>query len=259
MKTAIKSLGAAAMAALFIGAPLTAHALFEDNDARRSILELRRQINDLSARVDAKLEPLLLRVDGKADTKSVIDLANEMDRLRQEIAGLRGQIEVLSNELANAQRRQKDFYADLDQRLRAIEQKQSALDNKAAELTASEQKTFDAALVQFKSQDYRGAAQSLSSFLQKYPESTYLPQAYFWLGSSHYALGDCSSAIPAFQTVVARFASSPRAPDAMLSLAECQIDMKDKAAARESLSNLVKRYPSTPAAAAAKERLAELK
>lgn len=247
------------MAALFIGAPMSAHAIFEDSEARRYILEMRKQINDLNARIDQKLEPLLSRIDTKADTKSVMNLVSEIDRLRQELASLRGQVEVLSNDIANAQRRQKDFYADLDQRVRNLEQKQSSLDSRAAELTASEQKSFDAALAQFKSQDYRGAVQSLSSFLQKYPESTYLPQAYFWLGSSHYALQDCASALPAFQTVVARFASSPRAPDAMLSLAECQIDLRDKSAGRETLNNLLKKYPGTPAATAAKERLAELK
>jgi len=64
------------MAALFILAPMSAHALLEDSDARRAILELRKQVNDLTARIDAKLEPLIARVDGKADTKSLMDLAN---------------------------------------------------------------------------------------------------------------------------------------------------------------------------------------
>jgi tol-pal system protein YbgF len=254
------------MAALFILLPMSSHALFEDADARRSLLDLRKQVNELSARIDAKLEPLIARVDGKADTKSIMDLASEIEKLRQELANLRGQIEIASNDIANAQRRQKDFYLDLDQRLRNIEQKQAAAEKAATEVKApevpeppSEQKTFDTALAQFKAQDYRSAAQTLSDFLKRFPESANLPQAYFWLGSSHYALHDCVSAIPSFQTVVARFPASPRAPDAMLSLAECQNDMKDKVAARQTLNNLIKKFPASDAAKTGKQRLGEIK
>ena len=238
----------------------------------------------------AKLQPLGGRIDSKADTKALLRLSEEIDKLRQDLAGLRGQLEVVSNDIANTQRRQKDFYTDLDQRINALDQKyaavegrqqalenkQSAVESKPAALGKStdstsesaaptaderlpEQKTYDVALGQFKSQNYRAAAQGFTDFLKRFPDSSNLAQAYFWLGSSHYALQDCVSAIPAFQTVVTRFTNSQRAPDAMLSLAECQTDMKDKAAARQTLTNLIKRFPASSAAKAGKERLAELK
>lgn len=259
MNASFRALSAAAMAALFFLAPMQAHALFEDTDARREIIRLRKQIEDLSA----KIEPLVARTDGKADTKSVLSLGSDLERLRADVAELRGQIELLSNDLANAQRRQRDLYADVDQRLRALESKATqpppAAENRQAEIAAGEQKAFDDALFQFKSANYAGAIQSLSAFLQRYPESVYLPQAYFWLGSSHFAQLDCTNAIPAYQTVVTRFASSPRAPDALLNIASCQLDRKDKGAARETLDNLIKKYPNAPAASAAKERLAEIR
>ncbi len=301
MNASLLKLRAAAMAALFILMPISAHALFEDVDARRSLLELRKQVNELSSRIDAKLDalqkdvdtklqPLAARIDGKADTKALLKLSEEIDKLRQDIATLRGQLEVVSNDIANTQRRQKDFYTDLDQRISALDQKytavesrQQALENKplagetkpatpakSADSPAtspspttdermSEQKTYDLALGYFKAQDFRAAAQGFNDFLKRFPDSGNLAQAYFWLGSSHYAMQDCASAIPAFQTVVTRFTSSQRAPDAMLSLAECQRDLKDKAAARQTLSNLIKRFPTSPAAKTGKERLSELK
>lgn len=246
------------MAALFFLTPMQAHALFEDTDARREILRLRKLVEDLSAKVD----PLVTRTDTKADTKSVLNLGGEIERLRTDIAELRGQIELLSNDIGNAQRRQRDLYADVDQRLRALETKATQpapAESRPAEPVAGEQKAFDDALAQFKSTNYAGAIQSLSAFLQRYPDSAYLPQAYFWLGSSHFAQLDCANAMPAYQTVVTRFATSPRAADAMLNMASCQLDRKDKGAAREMLDNLIKKYPNAPAAAAAKERLAEIK
>ena len=301
MNASLLKLRAAAMAALFILMPISAHALFEDADARRSLLDLRKQVNELSGRIDAKLDalqkdvsaklqPLDARIDSKADTKALLKLSEEIDKLRQDLAALRGQLEVVSNDIANTQRRQKDFYTDLDQRISALDQKyatvesrQQALENKqpaaeskpaapgksadsstesaspAADERLSEQKTYDLALGHFKSQNYRAAAQGFTDFLKRFQDSSNLAQAYFWLGSSYYALQDCASAMPAFQTVVTRFTNSQRAPDAMLSLAECQTDMKDKAAARQTLNNLIKRFPASPAAKRGKERLSELK
>ncbi len=260
MNVSLRALSAAVLAALFLSTPmLSQSAIFEDTDARREILKLRRQIDDLSIRTDTKIEPLSRRIEDKADIKAVIDVATEIEKLRVEIANLRGQIEVLANEVANSQRRQKDFYNDLDQRLRNLEPKQMAIDGKEAEVAPAEQRAFDGAMAMFKSANYSGAAQLLSAFLQRYPESAYLPLAYYWLGSSHFALQDCASALPAYQTVVTRFAASQKAPDALLNIASCQLDLKDKAAARETLGNLVKKYPSSAAAAAGKDRLAEIK
>ncbi len=220
---------------------------------------MRKQLDELNGRIDSRIAPLARRIDDKADTKAVLDVTTEIEKLRSEMATLRGQIEVLGNELSNAQRRQKDFYNDLDQRMRSLEPKMVSVDGKDAEVSPAEQKAYDAAVAQFKSANYNGAAQSLSAFLQRYPESAYLSQAYFWLGSSHFALQDCTNAIPAYQTVATRFPASQKAPDALLNIASCQLDLKDKAAARETLGTLVKKYPSAAAAATGKERLADIK
>ena len=52
----------------------------------------------------------------------VVQLLNQVETLNGELNRLRGQIEVLSNDAGNAQKRQRDMYVDLDTRLRRIEQ-----------------------------------------------------------------------------------------------------------------------------------------
>ncbi len=255
MKRYHSSLGAALMAALFIGAPMQAHALFEDADARREIIKLRKQIDELGTRIDNRLQQL----DTKADKKGLIDLIGEIEKLRAEIATLRGQVEIVSNDLANAQKRQKDFYNDLDQRLRKLEPQRLSIDGRDIEVDKAEQAAFDRGLAEFRAGNHSSANQSFTAFLQRYPESGYLSQAYFWLGSTHFAQQDCAKAIPAYQTVATRFPSSQKAPEALLNIASCQLDLKDKGAARETLEQLLKKYPSSSAASMGKERLAELK
>ena len=140
MRNLTRSMLASALAAAALAAPMQAQAgLFDDDEARRAILDIRARIDAVNARVDAK-----------ADKSTSLDLANQNEQLRGEIARLRGQIEVLTNELANEQRRQKDFYADLDGRLRKVEPQRMTVDGREVDVQQSEQQSYDAALAQFK-------------------------------------------------------------------------------------------------------------
>src|SRR5450830_207409 len=119
MMTFSKAGLAAALMAAFAYLPLHANAaLFDDDEARKAILELR-------AKVDAMARDLNSRIDTKADKTSTLSLLNQHDQTMQEIARLRGQIEVLGNDLTNTQKRQKDFYTDIDARLRKLEPRRS--------------------------------------------------------------------------------------------------------------------------------------
>jgi len=54
--------------------------------------------------------------------RGVVQLLNQVEALNGELSRLRGQMEVLANDVSNAQKRQRDMYVDLDTRLRRIEQ-----------------------------------------------------------------------------------------------------------------------------------------
>jgi len=248
MKKLTKSGLAAALLAAFAYLPLHAAAgVFDDDEARKAILDLRAKVDALSQQVNARL-------DTKADKSSTLDLVNQNEVTLQQIAQLRGQIEVLSNELSNAQKRQKDFYVDLDNRLRKLEPRQVTIDGKSAQVDPAEQKSYDAAMLLFKAGDYKTAGVALAEFVRQYPESGYAANAQYWLGNAYYAQRDCKSAIAAQQVVLKAYPDSPKAADAMLNIASCQTELKDKAA-KKTLQDLIKTYPDTPAAETAKERL----
>ena len=240
---------AAAVVAAFAYLPLHAGAgLLDDDEARKAILDVR-------AKLDNVARDLNTRLDSKADKSSTLDLVNQHEQTMQEIARLRGQIEVLGNELANAQKRQKDFYVDLDARLRKLEPRKINIDGKEAAVEPSEQNAYDAALQLFKAGDYKAAAGALDGFVKRYPESGYAANAQYWLGNAHYAMRDCKSAIAAQQVVIKVYPDSPKAADAMLNMASCYTELKDKANAKKTLDALVSQYPDSSAAQTAKERL----
>ena len=64
----------------------------------------------------------LAQAESSPSNRGVLQLLNQVEALNGELNRLRGQMEVLSNDVTNAQKRQRDMYVDLDTRLRRIEQ-----------------------------------------------------------------------------------------------------------------------------------------
>jgi tol-pal system protein YbgF len=64
----------------------------------------------------------LAQAESGPSNRGVVQLLNQVEALNGELNRLRGQMEVLSNDVTNAQKRQRDMYVDLDTRLRRIEQ-----------------------------------------------------------------------------------------------------------------------------------------
>jgi tol-pal system protein YbgF len=249
----VRTLAAAAMTAAFSWIPLQAHAgLLSDDEARKAIIDLRTKVEALRHDMDAGL-------DAKADKTSSLELNTQNEDLHNELAKLRGEVEVLANELANAQQRQKDFYADLDARLRKLEPQKMTVDGKEALVDPAEKKAHDAALNLFRSGDYKGAGNAFTDFLRTYPDSAYAASAQYWLGNVYYIQHDYRNAISALQLVIKNYPDSEKAPDAMINIAASQVEIKEKAAAKKTLETLIAKYPDASAAQTAKERLRSLK
>ncbi|HPV25394.1 MAG TPA: YbgF trimerization domain-containing protein, partial [Casimicrobium sp.] len=124
--SSLKPLCAGVLAAMALSA---AHAgLFDDEEARKQILALRNQIAETQRTLDQRVGEL----EAQARNRSIIDLFNQVETLKAEFARLRGQIELLQNELETTQKRQRDLYVDLDGRMRKMEAQIAEQDRAAA-------------------------------------------------------------------------------------------------------------------------------
>jgi tol-pal system protein YbgF len=117
---------------------------------------------------------------------------------------------------------------------------------------------YDAALEQFNNADYQGALISLSQYVEMGASPDYLDNAYFWIGESHYGLGQYNRALASFQRVVSDFPNGNKVPDSLLKIALTHERMSQQGEARETLRMLVDTYPTTNAAERAAERLRAL-
>lgn len=99
---------------LLIGSNTAYAGLFGDDKAREQIEALRQQVAELEARI--------VQMEAALKGQALLELYSQVETLGLELGRLRGQIEVLNNDNASLQKRQRDFYIDLDNRLRQIEQ-----------------------------------------------------------------------------------------------------------------------------------------
>lgn len=259
MRLVRSSLAAALLAATCLALPSAQAALFEDDEARRAILELRQRVD--AQRQLSERQADELRRSGEDTTqlrRSLLDLQQQIESLRAEIARLRGQDEQMAREVADLQRRQKDVAQGVDERLRRFEPVKVSLDGREFNADPAEQKEYESALAIFRKGDFPAAQTAFTNFLGRYPQTGYRPTGLFWLGNSQYANRDYKGAIGNFRALLQQAPDHPRAPEAVLSIANCQIELKDTKAARATLADLVKAYPQSEAAVAARERLARL-
>ena len=283
---ALRRAGLATALALALAGGVAHAALFDDEEARKRIAETNVRLTQ----VQKQLEDRIATLEQQLKSQGLVEMFGAVEQLKADIARMRGQIEVLTHELAEAQKRQRDLYVDLDSRMRRLEtanapaavvpavpgaagapvQTVTATPPTAAGTVpaaippataapvadaAAEQRAYDAALEQFKRADYPGAIAAFGAFVKAHPKSALAPSAQYWIGNAQFARRDFRAAIAAQRQLVQQYPDSAKVPDAMLNIASAQGELNENAAARRTLEELIAKYPSSEAAAKAKQRL----
>jgi len=238
-------------------APAAHAGLFDDDEARRAILDIRTRIDQNGERQKADQRQLAEQIDQLK--RSILDLNNQLEQVRGDNAKLRGQNEQLARDLSEVQRKQKDIQSGVDDRLRKFEPQKVSLDGKEFSVEPDEKRSYDEAMEMLRKSDFAGTANALTAFRKRWPSSGYNESALFWLGNAQYGVRQYKEAIVSFRTLVGAAPDNVKAPEAMLAIANCQVELKDGKGARKTIDELIKTYPKSEAAQAGRERLASLK
>jgi tol-pal system protein YbgF len=241
---------------LLLAGPARA-ALFEDEEARKAILDLRARLTKMEEQERTRSADAAEQL--QALRRSLLEVNSQLEQARGEIARLRGSNEQLQRDLADVQRRQRDLGQSVDDRLRKVEPQKVTLDGQEFLADPDEKRQFDEALALLRAGEFDKSVQALAAFQKRWPNSGYDSAVRFWQGNALYGKRDHAQAIAAFRGFVAKAPEHPRAPEALLAVANSQAEMKDAKGARKTLDELLKAYPKSEAAAAAKDRLASLK
>ena len=265
--------------------------LFDDEEARKAILELRARlsaVDEASKARDAEAQQAQAQALARQSAqltqqmtqqmaqqmaqqaaafeelvqtlkRSILDLNGQIEGLKGELARMRGSHEQLARDVAEVQKRQRDLAQASDDRIARLEPIKVALDGQEFTAAPDEKRSYDEALAVMRTGDFDKALAAFAAFQRRYPGSGYAEAARFWTANALYGKRDYKEAVAAFRAFVNAAPKHPRAPEALLALANSQAEMKDRPGARKTLDELIKTYPQSEAAQAGKERLATLK
>ena len=214
-----------------------------------------------------------------AQAQLMQQLQQQMSDNQRDIDALRGQIQQNTYQLNQVVERQKQLYQQIDSLSSAstIGGQQAAGSNAAADTgaaaTAGAAASTDSAPAQtgdansdynaavaliLEKKQYDQAISALQAWVKRYPDSTYQPNANYWLGQLNYNKGKKDDAAYYYATVVKNYPKSPKAAEALLKVGVIMQEKKDTAKAKAVFQQVIKLYPDTESAKQAQKRLTSL-
>ena len=259
----------AALSSLLLGG-MAAGAAFAGpaEDALAQAADLRRSLVSLYERIG--------RLESQLQNQGLLNLLNQVEALKAEVARLRGGQEEQAYRQETADKRTRDLFADLDVRIKELASRpppDAMRLQVSPSLVASpalppvstptdseaEARLYEDAQALVKSARYQDAVAAFQAFLKQYPKGALAANAVYWIGFSHVGLSDLSAASQSYQRLLKEYPNSAKAQDAMLSLARVQVQMNEPDLARDTLEQLISKYPQSRAAENGKKLLAPLK
>ncbi len=217
------------------------------------------------------LEERLGQLERVMDARNAAQMAllDQMGLLQDEVADLRGRTEEHAYQIEQILQRQREIYQEIDRRLAvqpatsaqpvATTQDTSTQLNGGYSSNVSENEAYEQAIqLVLRDKRYDAAVPAFKSFINNYPQSTYVPNAHYWLGQLLFAESSYDEAKVHFATVVADFPDSNKRGDCMLKLGIIAQQQKDQRQAREYFQRILNEYPDSTEAGLAKKRLDNL-
>lgn len=237
-----------ALVFLGLGASTSQAALFEDDEARRAILDLRQRLETqrqaqiqssdqiLQKSLDQTQKQIeLLRKQIEADSSqakqdgrlAALQLQSQIEALKQEIANLRGEREQLLREINLLQRAQKDAGLDMEDRFQKLYERMAKQENPAA--VKEEASKANKLSVQVDGFEFLADPEEKRDF-----------EAAFVL----FRKGDFSAAAKEFGQFVKTYSVSGYKPSALYWLGSSKFARRDFNEAIAQLRNLATDYPN---------------
>ena len=185
----------------------------------------------------------------------------QIQLLQQEVMKLRGLIESLEYEIKRQKSVSDDRYLELDARLQnllsedMLDKEGLDPDEQSIEVLpdfelSGEKELYDTARQLIRNRQYEKAVDQLSNFIQSFPESQLMANAYYWLGQVYAAKidPDLEQARQALAQVISYFPDHSKVPDAAFALGKVHYALGDCERAKTLLTQVVDQYPGKSAA-----------
>lgn len=263
-------------------------ALFDDKEARKKILDLESTVQMQNQNTQKNLDELKKNqqaLEAIVKGQGLADMLNQLEAMNQEIARLKGELEVANHTIESLQQRQKDLYADTDTRVRKLEDaliEVSQAESKAEEKTTAsvteenagstgsveagkgatvatqntqELQALEAANTLSKEAKHKEAFAAYDKYIKDFPTSAFVADATYGLGFSQYSLKNYKSAIATQQKMIDGYPNSNKVPEALMNMGNSQVQLGLVTAAKKSYKTLIEKFPGHALVPIAQKRL----
>ncbi|NQZ04686.1 tol-pal system protein YbgF [Idiomarina sp.] len=233
----------------------------------------------------SSLEQRLATIERMLDARqgAQLEMLNTLSSLQQDVAELRGITEEHEYRLEQLLERQREIYQEIDRRFSQLKQQgggssysmddmqtvptssnsgnstASNSSNSGYSANMSENDAYDKAIaLVLEDKRYDAAIPAFESFLQNFPNSTYVPNAHYWLGQLLYAQQEYQKAHDHFKQVVDNYPDSNKRADCLLKLGVIAAEQGKTADAKTFYQQVLTEYSDSTEANLAKQRLSNL-
>ncbi len=218
-----------------------------DHDLRAEQKAQQEKLDEQQSRIDQKIAQVSKALDSldEASRRSGADASVQLQKVIEDLAQLRGQVEAYTHSV--------DALQD-----RATAAKGSP---PAADVPRPTDKKEFFALAQSKAKagDITAARSLYVEFVRKWPKDDLAGDAHFALAESYYAQDNCPEALPEYGQLIKNFGKSRSVPLAYVRSGDCFARLKNPEAARLAYEQVLSDYPKSSEAKLAQKGLAALK
>jgi len=219
-----------------------------DKDLRADQKAQAEKLDHQLPRIDQKIAEVTKALDSldQASRRSGADTSVQLQKVIEDLAQLRGQVEAYTHNLD------------------ALQDRAAAVDKKAAPADdvprpTDKKEFFALAQSKAKSGDIQTARALYLDFIRKWPKDDLAGDAHFALAESYYGQDNCPEALPEYGQLIKSFGKSKSVPLAYVRSGDCFARLKNPEAARLAYEQVVKDYPKSSEAKLAQKGLSGLK
>ena len=230
------------------------YALFEDEGARKKLNDIQDQLNALQSSIEFEINEKFTNFEksNKVDPKLINKFSERINSLFDDLAKLRGEVEVLTYSLQTSEERQKVLYKELNERLQKIEESALKIENNVNSVESpTENKPLtqnnliiqeDEVLPEIAPEPIPEAA-DLPPLVDKDLEYQEFEDAKKLITATKY-----KEAFDALDKFVVNYPSSELLPEAKYNLGYTQFALRNYKAAINTFNKIVLEYPDNPIA-----------
>lgn len=197
--------------------------------------------------------------DIDADLKENADLNAEVQGVKQDVAFIKGEFENRDAQFKSLEEKTLQSLTSLENRIAELEKNLDQTPSQKLSIKTTPLSLYEKGKNEVKDKKYRQAILSFQLLIERYPTSTLIDDAHYWIGETYFLLEDFKAAILEYDIIRKKYPQGTSVASALYNEAVCFEKLGSLKESRLLLEDLVSQFPGHPKSKMATQKLKALK